>query len=346
MRDRLYRWLHRTWYEGGGGYWLLLPFAALYWFVIRSRRFLYRHGVFKTVQLAVPVIVVGNLTAGGTGKTPLSGWLAGQLKANGYVPGIVSLGYGGARYDAPMAVSASSDPAVVGDEPVLLAKRAGTPVMVDTDRARGAAQLIAAGCNVIIADDGLQHLRLARDYEICVVDGSRGFGNRLLLPAGPLRDSLRQLAEVDQVVVNGSVPLQMNLAPGNSPLHFTLSGATAHRLDESSMRPLSEFAGSTVHAVAAIGNPARFFDLLRGHGLKVIEHALPDHAPLDAEQLDFADDFDILMTEKDAVKLSNEASARLWYVPVELQIDPAFAEPWLERIETAMNAVNSGKHNE
>jgi len=210
-------------------------------------------------------------------------------------------------------------------------------VVVDADRARAAAMLAEDGVDLVIADDGLQHYGLHRDYEICVIDGARGLGNGYLLPAGPLRESVDRLDKVDQVLVNGSLR-----QPGNAPvalqnaIEFRLVASEACRLDGTLIRPLERFAGSTVHAVAAIGNPGRFFDLLRSHAIQVIEHALPDHAEIGAGTLDFGDDFDILMTEKDAVKFRRPPSERLWYVPVGLEMDPVIAAPWLAQIESRM----------
>ena len=199
----MYKWLHRIWYEGASSYWLLLPLSGLYWLLITLRRFLYRVGLISSLRASIPVIIVGNITAGGTGKTPVTIWLARELRRRGFIPGIVSRGYGGSKASTSMRVDAASDPGIVGDEPVLLARRTDCPVVVDANRARAAQMLEADGVNVIIADDGLQHYRLERTYEICVIDGSRGLGNRYLLPAGPLRETIDRLSEVDQVLLNG-----------------------------------------------------------------------------------------------------------------------------------------------
>ncbi|MGI9248022.1 MAG: tetraacyldisaccharide 4'-kinase, partial [Woeseiaceae bacterium] len=176
-----YRWIHRVWYEGGAFGWLLLPLSGIYWLVTLGRRFLYRCGVLRTQRVAVPVIVVGNITAGGTGKTPVVIWLARELRRRGFAPGIVSRGYGGSKSNSPMRVDTESAAALVGDEPVLIARRSDCPVVVDVDRVRAANMLADDGVDVIIADDGLQHYRLGRDYEICIIDGARGLGSRRLL---------------------------------------------------------------------------------------------------------------------------------------------------------------------
>jgi len=336
MRNRIYKWLHRTWYEGGSGYLVLLPLSALFWLLISLRRALYFCGVLSARRVAVPVIVVGNITAGGTGKTPVAIWLAQSLRERGFKPGIVSRGYGGSKSASPMRVDPASDPAVVGDEPVLLAKRSACPVAVDRDRVRAAEMLIEDGVDLIIADDGLQHRRLARSYDICVIDGVRWLGNRFVLPAGPLRETANRLSDVDQVLVNGKLRQETETTTEQNAIEFGLVATEVCRLNGSLSRPIERFANTTVHAVAAIGNPARFFDMLRGHGLQVIEHALPDHAVIGTASLQFNDDFDILMTEKDAVKIGVKAGDRFWYVPVELAMDPVLAGPWLEQIDSRM----------
>ena len=336
MRNRLYQWIHRVWYDGAAGYWALLPLSGLFWLIIKTRRLLYVCGVFKSKYVGVPVIVVGNITAGGTGKTPVSIWLAKSLKERGFVPGIVSRGYGGSKSSSPMRVDAASDPAVVGDEPVLLAKRSTCPVAVDSDRVRAAGMLVDDGADLIIADDGLQHHRLERCYEICVIDGARWLGNRLILPAGPLRETTSRLAEVDQILVNGRYRDEPETTIEQNAIEFGLVANEVCRLNESLSRPIDRFAGKTVHGIAAIGNPKRFFDLLRAKGMQVIEHALPDHAVIDRGALNFGDEFDILMTEKDAVKLGTKIGDRFWYVPVDLEMDPVLAGPWLEQIESRM----------
>jgi tetraacyldisaccharide 4'-kinase len=344
MKESAHTWIHRAWYGDNGWYRLLLPLSGIYWLVSMLRRQFYRLGLMRTRRAKVPVIVIGNITAGGTGKTPAVVWLANALAERGFSPGIVSRGYGGSKAGASMRVDARSDPAVVGDEPVLVAMRTGRPVVVDADRARGAAMLVADGADVVIADDGLQHYALGRDYEICVVDGSRGLGNGYLLPAGPLREPADRLDDVDQVLVNGRLragPFGKSVGLQNA-ITFRLVAADTRRLNGSLAQPVESFRGKTVHAVAAIGNPQRFFDTLRGHGIQVIEHAYPDHAPLRPEELDFGDRFDILMTEKDAVKFPRQVSERFWYVPVDVEIDPVVAAPWLEQIGSRIRDEQTG----
>ncbi len=331
-----YSWIQQVWYADGRFGWVLLPLSWLYRLAIGVRAVLYDRGIFKTHNASVPVIVVGNITAGGTGKTPTVLWLVEQLRERGFRPGIASRGYGGSQSGTSMRVEADSDAAIVGDEPTLLARRGQCPVVVDPDRVRAAAMLVEDGCDVIVADDGLQHYRLARDFEICVVDGSRGLGNSRLLPAGPLRETAQRLDTVDQVLVNGAT------RDSQAGLEFELTAHEACRLNGSLTRPLEHFRDTTVHAVAAIGNPRRFFDLLRSQGIQVIEHEHPDHAALAPHDLEFGDDFDVLMTEKDAVKLARDTRDRYWYVPIELRMDPAAAERLLERIETAVQGRRTG----
>jgi len=273
--------------------------------------------------------VVGNLTVGGTGKTPLVIWLAGELRARGLKVGIVSRGYG-RRSRGPRRVRSDSPWEEVGDEPLLLSRRTGCAVAVGEDRLAAARLLVADGVDVILSDDGLQHLRLARDFEILVIDGTRGFGRGRLLPAGPLREPASRALAVDYLVVNGpaeSVPPSATLQgpPGRiATMHLALGAA--HRVDGAGeSRPLASFAGAPVHAVAAIGNPARFFESLAAHGLHLIAHAFADHHPFARGELDFPDDLPILMTEKDAMRCAAFATPGMWYVPVDAKLEAAGA---------------------
>ena len=341
--SRTYNWIHRVWYEGAGSGWILWPLSGLYWLILSARQFLYDCHVLRTHKVGVPVIVVGNITAGGTGKTPTVLWLVEELRARGFKPGIVSRGYGGSKAHTSMRVEADTDASVAGDEPVLLARRGRCPVVVDPDRVRAAEMLIEDGVDVVIADDGLQHRRLHRDYEICVIDGKRGLGNRRLLPAGPLREGAHRLDAVEQVLVNGTLhgrEYELTVAEQNA-ISFELVASEACRLNGSLMRPIERFANTTVHAVAAIGNPRRFFDRLRAYGIQVIEHEFPDHAVLTARDLEFADDFEVFMTEKDAVKLGRDMKDKYWHIPVELQVDPVLAAPLVEQIESRLHALRS-----
>ena len=326
-----YRWIHRVWYEGANSGLVLLPLSGIYYLLLKLRALLFRLGVYKTFAAHAPVIVVGNITAGGTGKTPTVIWLVNELRARGFTPGIVSRGYGGSKSGTSMRVDIDSDAAVVGDEPVLLARRGQCPVAVDADRVRAAAMLVDDGADVIIADDGLQHSRLRRNYEICVIDGERGLGNGRLLPSGPLREPPARLDSVDQVLINGG-----SETPG--ALSFELVATDASRLNGSLARPLHGFKDTTVHAVAGIGNPKRFFDLLRAEGMQVIEHGFPDHAAITKADLEFGDDFNVFMTEKDAVKLGGNLSDKYWFVAVNLSMDALKATEFIEQIESRLRA--------
>jgi tetraacyldisaccharide 4'-kinase len=240
--------------------------------------------------------------------------LVARLGELGCKPGVVTRGYGGSSSGVRM-IEASDDPLLVGDEPILLARRTGVPVAVGRDRPAAAQLLVGAGCDVIVSDDGLQHYALARDCEVVVIDGDRRFGNGWLLPAGPLRETRARLACADAVVVNGG----RALLEGALSMRLEATGAVAAAGGR--MVPLQDFAGKIVHAVAGIGNPERFFNMLRAHGIEVIGSPLPDHARIRSEDIVFADDRPVLMTEKDAVKCAALTDQRHWYVPVSAQFD-------------------------
>jgi tetraacyldisaccharide 4'-kinase len=302
-------WLNRMWYDRAAPPWWLIPLSLAYGAVAGSRRFLYGKRLRRSTRLQRPVIVVGNLSVGGTGKTPLVCWLAARLAERGFTPGVVTRGYRGS-FRGVRLVTRSDDPTVVGDESVLLARRTGMPVAAGRDRAAAAQLLVDAGCDIIVSDDGLQHYALSRDCEIVVIDGDRRFGNGWLLPAGPLRERRARLGSADVVVVNGGRALL------DGALSMRLEAKSAVALTGGRTRPLPAFAGLEVHAVAGIGHPERFFNMLRAHGIEVIGHALPDHARLTPEDVDFPDTKPVLMTEKDAVKCRHAADERHWYVPV------------------------------
>ena len=310
----------KFWYRRGVLAWLLWPVSVLFRAGVALRRILYFLRILKSAHPGIPVIVVGNLTVGGSGKTPLVIWIAEFLKSKGWVPGIVSRGYG-ARVTEPRAATVADDAAQVGDEPILLSRRSGCPVWVGADRVQVAARLRAAhqDVNVLVLDDGLQHYAMRRDLEIAVVD-TRGFGNGFLLPAGPLREPRSRLRSVDAVVSHASS------TPGYA---MRLEGDLLHRLTDARERqPLKAFAGQRVHAVAGIGDPNRFFLHLGKAGLKVVPHPFPDHHPFTPRDLEFGDGLPVLLTEKDAVKLRSVARPGWWVLPVSAQLDPAFGT-WL-----------------
>jgi len=319
------RGLERFWYRRSAVHAVLLPLSVLFAAVVALRRALFRAGLFRTRRLPVPVIVVGNLTVGGSGKTPLVLWLTGLLRAQGHRPGIVSRGYGGTAH-GPRAVVPGDEPSIVGDEPALLAGRAGVPVWIGADRPAAAAALLAThpDCDCIVSDDGLQHYALARDLEIVVVDGVRGFGNGWPLPAGPLREPLSRLAGVHAVVVNGAGTPE-GLPAG--AFRMRLEGRVLHNLREPARTlPASALAGKPVHAVAGIGDPARFFRHLEALGLVVTTHPFPDHHAYTPADLELPGGDAIVMTEKDAVKCTAFATERCWVLPVEARVDDALAE--------------------
>jgi tetraacyldisaccharide 4'-kinase len=328
------QWLSARWYEAGARPALLAPPSLVYRALMRWRRRAYASGWVASERAGRPVVVIGNLTVGGTGKTPLTIWLARALSARGLQVGIVARGYGG-RGSRPRQVRADSDWRDVGDEPLLLVRHSACTTVVARDRVAGARALVAGGAQVVLADDGLQHLRLARDCEIVVIDGARGFGNGQVLPAGPLREGREGLASPDAYVVNGP-PVHASLrATPLEPAPFMMSLALeqAVALDaRQAPRPLAAFAGTCVHAVAGIGNPARFFQELRARGLELIEHAFPDHHPFVARDLAFTEPLPVLMTEKDAVKCRAFADARLWYVPVRAQFGEREGQELLARV--------------
>jgi tetraacyldisaccharide 4'-kinase len=317
-----------------------VPGAIAFGAAAALRRALFRRRVFKVVHIACPVIVVGNLTVGGTGKTPLVSWLVAEFTARGWRCGIVTRGFGGSE-SAPQLINGHSDPSAFGDEPVLLARRSQVPVAVGRDRPAAARLLIDARCNLIFSDDGLQHYALHRDFEIIVIDGDRLFGNGWLLPAGPLREPVSRLASANAVVINGGRPMI------GGALAMRLIGERAVALVNGLERPLASFTGTRVHALAGIGNPERFFNMLRAHGIEVQGHVLDDHAQLAREAIAFADDAPVLMTQKDAIKCETSADSRHWYVPVEAEFSKADEQALLGRITAALEReppLSQGAH--
>ena len=311
----------------------LRPLSLLFGVLARRRR-----ARTRPQRLPVAVIVVGNIAVGGSGKTPVVDWLAGVLRAAGHRPGIVSRGHGGtASAQGGLAlVPADGDPGRYGDEPVLLARLTGCPLVVGHDRPAAARELLRLHpeCDVVIADDGLQHYRLGRDLEVAVVDAAT-LGNRLLLPAGPLREPLARLAEVDLVLAHGALDPELRTAIGDVPVFgMRLAGDAVVALDDPARHlPLAALRGRRVHAVAGIGRPQRFFEQLAAAGLEVVAHAFPDHHRFVAADLAFGDASPILMTAKDAVKCRAFAPADCWEYPVRAQIGSGAAERILEKLE-------------
>jgi len=308
---------------------LWLP-GRLFFLVVALRRKAYRLGWRATERLPVPVVVIGNITVGGAGKTPLTLWLAQRLLAAGRRPGIVSRGYG--RGGSGVAKVGPGDTATtVGDEPVLLARRSGCPVYVGADRVAAARALLAAHpeCDIILCDDGLQHYRLAREMEIAVID-RRGFMNCWPLPAGPLREPVERLATVDAIVLNASDGMRVDGVP---TFRMRLAGASFHRLDVPDVHvAAAALSGLRLHAVAGIGEPQRFFDHLAALGLDCVAHAFPDHHCYVADDLRFAGDA-IVTTEKDALKCAGLAALPIWVLPVDAEVEPDLARFVMEKID-------------
>ena len=312
---------------------LLLPLAGAFAFLVNLRRLAYRRNWLSSVKLPVPVVVIGNITAGGSGKTPLALYLAEELARRGWRPGIVSRGYGGSA-SAVRAVSPLDEAGHVGDEPLLMARRAGCPVFVGRDRVAAARALLAAhaDCNVLIADDGLQHLHLGRDIEIVVMDG-RGLGNGWPLPAGPLRECPARIAEVDALVLNGDATVPPNARPRRL-FRMRLIGDRFHDLhDPLRSCTTADLRGRRLHALAGIGDPQRFFRQLESMGLQVRKHRFPDHHPFVPADLAIPGVDALLMTEKDAVKCQAFAPPETWVLPVEARLDPDLAQWVVEKLD-------------
>jgi tetraacyldisaccharide 4'-kinase len=321
----------RFWYRIRPAHLLLVPASWLFGAVAGTRRSLYARGILRRERMPVPVIVVGNISVGGTGKTPLVVWLARLLRDHGFHPGIVTRGYRGAGAVEP--VPPDADPARAGDEPVLLAQRSACPVWTGRRRVLAARALLAAhpDCDVLISDDGLQHYALHRDLEIAVVDGERRFGNGFLLPAGPLRERVDRLEAVDAVVINGGAVIARLRARQYA---MQLSGRRlVNLLDPGRSAGAEAFAGQTLDAVAGIGNPARFFAHLRKLGLTIRPQPFPDHYAFVPEDFAFAAEGPVVMTEKDAVKCRAFARSNHWYLPVDAQVDAQLGDDILDSLK-------------
>lgn len=302
---KLERWLLNVWYGNDRlGKYLLLPLTGIFCVLAAVQRWRHKR---QQVKHSVPVIVVGNISVGGTGKTPLVIWLVERLREMGFKPGVVSRGY-----------KANVDD--IGDEPRLIIQRTNVPLAVDRDRNQAITRLLQQhDCDIMIADDGLQHYRMGRDVEICVVDGQRRFGNGFCLPAGPLRERVSRLASCDFVVINGET--------------MQMCGDVLVNLSTDFHQPLGEFSGKMVHVVTGIGNPQRFISTLEQAGLQVLPHLYPDHYAFTGAEICFDDDLPVLMTEKDAVKCRQYAAPNVWYLPVEAVLDEHFAQTLLTRLQ-------------
>lgn len=327
LKRGITRWLESCWYQDNPTQNILIPLEQLFKLIVKLRTFAYQTGLKKRNNFSCPVIVVGNLTVGGTGKTPLVIWIAKFLISNGFKPGVISRGYGGIATTWPQRVTSNTDPGIVGDEAVVIARTVACPIAVGPSRVENARLLMQSGdCNILISDDGLQHYALGRNIEISVVDGTRRYGNGRCLPAGPLREPLSRLDKVDLIVCNGIGLDQEFTMQLEGDLAVNLKDPT-HRVE------LTTLSETPMHAVAAIGNPQRFFNHLQEFNLKITNTTFPDHHRYDERDFAFDDSLPILMTEKDAVKCTLFAKANYWYVPVQADLDVFFGEQLLTLIE-------------
>lgn len=312
--------LQRAWYRGHPGLWLLTPVEAIYRRVVNARRRRFLDGSAPSYRAPVPVIVVGNITVGGTGKTPLILWLIEHCRSRGLKVGVISRGYGATPPSFPWRVRPAQTAEQAGDEPLLIVQRTGVAMMIDPDRARAARQLLESEpLDLILSDDGLQHYGLARDLELVLIDESRGLGNRRCLPAGPLREPVERLQAVDAVLFNGAE------ADSEQGYAFALQPSRLVELASSQAWPLDHFpAGQAMHAVAGIGNPERFFTTLEALHWRPIPHPFADHARYSLEQLSFSPSLPLVMTEKDAVKCRAFAPSGWCYLQVQARPSAAF----------------------
>lgn len=323
---------------------LLAPVSFLFCLLVFLRRLFYRLGILKSVSVNIPVIVVGNIYIGGNGKTPFVIWLVEQLKKEGFKPAVVSRGYGAlnekqSNVSWPRQVSLKQDIRLFGDEPYIICKSTQCPVIVDPDRTRAVKKISQdTDCDVIISDDGLQHYAMSRMIEINITDARRLYGNRLCLPAGPLRESIARLKSVDYIIYNISrgylnetiqnLPEKVFLMDYELSSIKSLSGQT-----EQSMT-LNDFKGKIVHAVAGIGDPEQFFTLLKNYGLIVIEHPFIDHYQYKKEDLIFDEPHPIIMTEKDAVKCQSFSLSDSWYLPIKAKINKTLVTKIVNQLNT------------
>lgn len=311
---------------------LLLPLSWIYTLIIILRRLCYQSGLIAVNKIDAPVIIVGNISVGGTGKTPLVIWLAEYFRSKGFKPGIVSRGYGGKLSGKTQQVRPDSDPLLVGDEPVLISKRTACPVAISVQRRKAAEELIKhCGCNLILCDDGMQHYSLDRDIEIAVIDGQRRFGNRHCLPAGPLREPISRLQTVDFVV-------SKYIASRHEYKMEYSYGDLVSLTDPTRTMPVSSLNGESVHAIAGIGNPDRYFSYLRNQKMKIIMHEFPDHHPFAASDIKFNDGLAVIMTEKDAVKCAAYATDFHWYLPITATLPESF----IYRLDVLMKEIING----
>lgn len=327
------RSMPKFWYRRGISSYILFPFSLVYRVIIWLRKLYYRYG--PRVKFPVPIIVVGNITVGGTGKTPLVIFLAQLLKNQGYFPGIVSRGYGRENSRGFMLVAADSKVTEVGDEALLISRQVDCPVIVDINRSRAVKALFMTyGCNVVISDDGLQHYALARDMEIVMIDAEFKFGNGFCLPAGPLREPLYRLQQVDFVIKNFNAHLPSELLVNEYSLTLEVV-SFRNVIDQKIVRAVEDFKGCVIDAVAGIGLPDKFFQTLRQAGLSIVEHPFPDHHKFCREDFNFSGDGrHVVMTEKDAVKCGAIVGENCWYVEVRARPSQKFIGEFLDKVRS------------
>jgi len=310
---------------------LLWPVSIFFCFLASIRRAFYQYKLISSYRSPVPVIVVGNISVGGNGKTPLVIHLVETLRQKGFRPGVVSRGYGAQnpllKDNQQVSVNTEKNVQLFGDEPWLIAKRTQAPVVIGANRSKAVEYLIKDyDCNIVISDDGMQHYAMQRDIEICVIDGQQLFGNRFCLPAGPLREKVSRLKSVDLLIFNG-VDQKPSLNIDTPHSFMQLSFQQVHPLNNSEKtRPIESFVGLTVHAIAGIGNPERFFSQLKKYQIEVIEHSFDDHHDFNAEELCFSDNLPVVMTEKDAVKCRDFNLENVWYIPVTAELTDDIVE--------------------
>lgn len=314
-----------AWYNGHPALVLLRPLECLYRRVVNRKRARFLAGQGDIYKAPVPVVVVGNITVGGTGKTPLILWMIDHCRARGLRVGVVSRGYGSKPPSLPWRVLPQQPAEHAGDEPLLIVNRTGVPLMIDPDRSQAVRALLAEEpLDLILSDDGLQHYRLNRDLELVLIDALRGLGNRRCLPAGPLREPVERLRSVDALLYNGAS------ADREDGFGFQLKPSALVNLVTGERRPVDHFPrGQQVHAVAGIGNPQRFFNTLEGLHWRPVPHAFADHAVFSAQALSFTPALPLVMTEKDAVKCASFAAPDWWYLTVEAVPSPAFVS-WFD----------------
>ena len=340
------RIIEQVWFQNPWFKWpliiLLLPLVLLFALVTSVRRVAFRIGLFKSIDISVPVVVVGNITVGGNGKTPLVIFLVELCQKLGLKPGVISRGYGGQAEYYPYELNDSSTPEQAGDEPVLIFQRCQVPVVVGSDRVAGCQKLVSLGCNIIISDDGLQHYRLGRAMELIVVDGKRKFGNQLLMPAGPLREGLWRLKSAQHVIVNGG-------SYGVDNIGMELEANCVVNIKANEKLTINEFINrfDKVNAIAGIGDPNRFFQTLADLKVNVNQSiAFVDHhkfTPDDFSHL--KDDIPLIMTEKDKVKCTQFAKQHWWYLPVDGKISPKDAEKIAADIQVLLNLKDKESTN-